>query len=81
MDIQTLNTSGAFDALERAIREDVTEYEVSTLGIPGLRHFVYKSRPHVQVTHPTWGEDYEEETARRRYVLLPVLVNDDHKLT
>lgn len=65
---QTLNSSGALDALNRSVRNGSTEYDVSVLGIPGLLHFVYKSRPHVQVTHPTWGDDYSDEMARRRYV-------------
>ncbi|KAM6494152.1 Trafficking protein Mon1 domain containing protein [Amanita muscaria] len=41
-------------------------YSVSDLGIPGLRHFVYKSRVHVQITMPTFEDPYDDIDARRR---------------
>lgn len=50
-----------------------TDYSVSNLGIPGLRHFVYKARPLVQITHPVYDDVYGEEDERRRYVALPCL--------
>ncbi|KAJ4489371.1 trafficking protein Mon1-domain-containing protein [Lentinula edodes] len=34
-----------------------SSYAISELGIPGLRHFVYKARGLVQVTYPVWEED------------------------
>ncbi|GAA5881996.1 hypothetical protein JCM1840_002092 [Sporobolomyces johnsonii] len=34
------------------------EYSLGELAIPGLRHFVYKSRALVQVTRPAWEGDY-----------------------
>ncbi|KAJ4486273.1 trafficking protein Mon1-domain-containing protein [Lentinula aciculospora] len=34
-----------------------SSYTASELGIPGLRHFVYKARGLVQVTYPVWGEE------------------------
>ncbi|KAJ4001050.1 trafficking protein Mon1-domain-containing protein [Lentinula boryana] len=34
-----------------------SSYTVSELGIPGLRHFVYKARGLVQVTYPLWEDD------------------------
>ena len=54
------------DMLEQNIRRERTEYDISVLNIPGLRHFVYKSRAHVQITHPEWGEDYADAENRRR---------------
>jgi vacuolar fusion protein MON1 len=45
-------------------------YGCSELGIPGLRHFLYKSRVHVQVTSPTWDDEYQSQDDRRRYVPL-----------
>ena len=43
-------------------------YGCSELGIPGLRHFIYKNRAHVQVTSPVWDDQYESLDAQRRYV-------------
>ncbi|KIK57167.1 hypothetical protein GYMLUDRAFT_61477 [Collybiopsis luxurians FD-317 M1] len=34
-------------------------YTVSELGVPGLRHFVYKARGLVQVTFPVWEDDVD----------------------
>jgi len=61
------------DAIERAIRT-TSNYSVSELNIPGLRHFAYKSRPHVQVTMPKWEDPYDTVGAQRRSVrlLLPL---------
>ncbi|THG94070.1 hypothetical protein EW145_g8218, partial [Phellinidium pouzarii] len=64
------------DAIERAILRRQTVYSAAALGIPGLRHFVYKSRPHVQVTHPEWGEDYADMEARRRLITLYQSLHD-----
>ena len=43
-----------------------TEYSVSGLGIPGLRHFVYKSRIQVQITQPIFESPYDQPEARKR---------------
>jgi hypothetical protein len=50
----------------KAFRTGATEYNVSQLGIPGLRHFVYKSRAHVQVTSPVFEDPYDDVNERRR---------------
>jgi hypothetical protein len=55
-------------AIIHAIRTGSTTYSVSELGIPGLRHFVYKSRAQVQVTVPVWEDPYDEVGERRRCV-------------
>lgn len=62
--LTTLQTSGLMSSLVKS--SNGNEYDVGMLGIPGLRHFVYKSRAHVQVTHPVWGERYALEADRRR---------------
>lgn len=36
------------------------------LSIPGLRHFVYKSRTYVQITSPSWEGEYEDINHRRQ---------------
>jgi len=52
------------DALQAAARAH--EYSVDELGIPGLRHFVYKSKAHVQITMPAFEEGYEDLEERGR---------------
>lgn len=59
-----LNDGESLKHLVRAARK--SSYSVDELGIPGLRHFFYKSRPNVQVTSPDFegieslGEDADE---------------------
>jgi vacuolar fusion protein MON1 len=63
---QKLESDGALKAIVNACREGPTEYTVSELGIPGLWHFVYKSRAQVQVTLPIFEDPYDDVNARRR---------------
>ena len=39
---------------------------MADLSIPGLRHFIYKSRAHVQITAPIYEEPYDDIKERRR---------------
>ena len=48
--IDQLESSSTIDALVEAAR--TAEYTLDDLQIPGLRHFIYKSRANVQVTMP-----------------------------
>lgn len=64
--LQRLEKEGSLEAVSTAIRSGDSTYSVSELGIPGLRHFFYKSRPHVQVTGPEFEEPYEDLQERRR---------------
>ncbi|KAF9924766.1 Vacuolar fusion protein mon1b [Linnemannia zychae] len=41
-------------------------FSVGDTGIPGLRHFLYKSRTNVQFTMPELTEPYSTSTARKR---------------
>ena len=41
---------------------------MADLSIPGLRHFLYKSRPQVQVTMPIYEDPYDDINERRRSV-------------
>ncbi|ORY89278.1 vacuolar fusion protein MON1, partial [Leucosporidium creatinivorum] len=45
------------------------QYSLGELAIPGLRHFLYKSKSHVQVTHPGYEGDYEVEENKIRRLL------------
>lgn len=70
--MQRLASDGLLKALSKAIIQGDTEYSVSSLGVPGLRHFVYKSRSHVQITMPTYEEPYDSLNEKRRYVSLQI---------
>jgi hypothetical protein len=61
----------------KALHNGVAEYSVSSLGVPGLRHFIYKSRPHVQVTLPRYEEPYDNEIDQRRLILLYQTIHDN----
>ena len=66
--IQRLEHDGTLANIEKAVRNGLTEYSVADLSILGLRHFVYKSRAHVQITTPTYEEPYDDIEERRRSV-------------
>lgn len=68
---QRLEHDGTLANIEKAVRDGrngLTEYSVADLSIPGLRHFVYKSRAYVQITTPTYEEPYDDIKERRRSV-------------
>ncbi|EMD39922.1 hypothetical protein CERSUDRAFT_112166 [Gelatoporia subvermispora B] len=67
---QRLQRGRLLDALTEAIHHGQTEYSVSDLGIPGLRHFLYKSRAHVQATMPLFEDPYNDLNEKRRLVTL-----------
>jgi hypothetical protein len=72
--LQRLEREGSLEAISNAIRSGDSAYSVSELGIPGLRHFFYKSRPHVQITGPEFEEPYED-LARAEKVTLGVRIS------
>jgi len=57
-------------ALIDAISRGETEYSVADLGVPGLLHFMYKSRAHVQVTMPLFEDPYHDLNEKRRLTTL-----------
>ncbi|OSD07264.1 DUF254-domain-containing protein [Trametes coccinea BRFM310] len=67
---QKLTGDGLLKNLSNAIRTGDTEYSVSDLGVPGLRHFVYKSRSHVQITMPLFEDPYDSLNEKRRLITL-----------
>lgn len=67
---QTLEREGLMRAVVHAITRGTTEYGVGDLAVPGLRHFMYKSRAHVQITAPRYEEPYDDAHEQRRCVLL-----------
>ncbi|KAI0648130.1 trafficking protein Mon1-domain-containing protein [Trametes meyenii] len=73
---QKLAHDGLLKTLSNAIAQGETEYSVSDLGVPGLRHFVYKSRSHVQITMPVFEEPYDNDEEKRRLITLYQTVFD-----
>lgn len=64
--LQRLEADGLLDSLAKSLNRSSSSYHVSVLGIPGLRHFLYKSRAQVQITHPRFDEPYDDLDERRR---------------
>ncbi|KAF8442896.1 DUF254-domain-containing protein [Boletus edulis BED1] len=73
---EKLNSTGLLDLISDVINSGKAQYCVSQLGIPGLRHFLYKSRPHVQITFPVLEDPYEEIEERRRLITMYQVVYD-----
>ncbi|KDR82664.1 hypothetical protein GALMADRAFT_57126 [Galerina marginata CBS 339.88] len=74
--INKLTTDGALTALLNAYQSNETDYSVSQLGIPGLRHFIYKSRTQVQITLPIFEDPYDQPHARKRIMTLYQILHD-----
>jgi hypothetical protein len=63
-----LESSGAVDALLNASQQ--SDYSITELAIPGIRHFVYKSKFHIQLTMPAFEEPYRTEEEQERWALI-----------
>ncbi|KAG6878090.1 hypothetical protein C0993_012417 [Termitomyces sp. T159_Od127] len=74
--ITRLEKDGTLDAIANACSSRQTEYAVGDLGIPGLRHFVYKSRSQVQITTPVFEDPYDSLQDRRRLITLYQTLHD-----
>jgi hypothetical protein len=74
--IGRLENDGTLASIEKSIRNGLTEYSVSDLSIPGLRHFIYKSRSLVQITAPIYEEPYDDINERRRLITLYQTLHD-----
>ncbi|KAI0345875.1 DUF254-domain-containing protein [Trametopsis cervina] len=73
---EKLERDGLIRAISNSVIKGTTEYAVGDLSIPGLRHFFYKSRSHVQVTMPAFEEPYDDLNERRRLITLYQTVHD-----
>ncbi|KAF8967063.1 vacuolar fusion protein MON1 [Flammula alnicola] len=74
--INKLSSDGTLKALVNAYQHNETDYSVSELGIPGLRHFIYKSRTQVQITLPNFEDPYDQVHARKRITTLYQTLHD-----
>lgn len=73
---QRLEKEGILDAITSACSSRQTRYSVADLGIPGLRHFVYKSRSQVQVAVPIFEDPYDNLEDHRRLITLYQTLHD-----
>ncbi|KAJ7133021.1 trafficking protein Mon1-domain-containing protein [Mycena filopes] len=73
---ERMENDGTLDLITAAFRTGQTEYSVAELGIPGLRHFLYKSRAQVQITCPTFEDPYDSIDERRRLTTLYQIIHD-----
>ncbi|KIY45577.1 DUF254-domain-containing protein [Fistulina hepatica ATCC 64428] len=71
-----LYADGTWSGIDSACRSGLTEYSAGELGIPGLRHFVYKARALVQITTPAFEEPYDDLGERRRLITLYQILHD-----
>lgn len=74
--VSKLEGDGTLDILAKNILSGETEYSISDLGIPGLRHFVYKSRAQVQITFPIFEDPYDNSNEKRRLITLYQTLHD-----
>ncbi|ODN75472.1 hypothetical protein L202_06607 [Cryptococcus amylolentus CBS 6039] len=58
--VEKLQHNGLLAQIQDAIPSH--PYTISTVGCPGLLHFVYKSRQHIQITQPTWEAPYNNDS-------------------
>lgn len=52
--------------LKRLADAPRARYSVGELGVPSLRHFVYKHKAAVQITAPAWEGEYEDADGEAR---------------
>ncbi|KAF5382550.1 hypothetical protein D9615_002841 [Tricholomella constricta] len=71
-----LEKEGILDAIADSCSSGKTQYSVADLGIPGLRHFVYKSRSQVQITAPIFEDPYDNLEDHRRLITLYQTLHD-----
>ncbi|KAF9568812.1 DUF254-domain-containing protein [Agrocybe pediades] len=74
--VKKITTDGSLTALINAYQAKEMDYSVGQLGIPGLRHFIYKSRQQVQITLPMFEDPYDQPHARKRLTTLYQTLHD-----
>ncbi|CAG8533827.1 3490_t:CDS:10, partial [Paraglomus brasilianum] len=61
--VEKLTLDGTLTFVEEIARND--GYAIADIGAPALRHFLYKSKPHVQHTMPMFTPPYDNPRERR----------------
>lgn len=74
--VKKLAVEGTLASLVHSFRTGQTVYSVADLGIPGLRHFVYKARAQVQTTYPVFDDPYDKANDRKRLITLYQTIHD-----
>ncbi|CAG8744353.1 34024_t:CDS:2, partial [Racocetra persica] len=59
-----LSACNALQEIEEASQNE--GYSIADIGVPGLRHFIYKSRMHVQYTSPTFVTPYNDPREKQK---------------
>ncbi|KAL1922880.1 uncharacterized protein VTP21DRAFT_9256 [Calcarisporiella thermophila] len=72
--VENMTSTGAFENLHEAIKRE--HYTIADIGIPGLRHFIYKSRVNVQFTSPPFTDFYPNLDDQRRVFRLYQYTHD-----
>ncbi|KAK9760745.1 Vacuolar fusion protein mon1 [Basidiobolus ranarum] len=72
--VEHLDQSGALQEMAQTV--DSEEYTLEELGIPGLRHFLYKSKQYVQITSPAYLPHYDSIDEQRRLFRMYQHVHD-----
>ncbi|CAG8553382.1 9388_t:CDS:10, partial [Ambispora gerdemannii] len=62
--IKQLSSTTALKDLENAILNN--EYSIADVGVPGLRHFIYKTKQHVQYTSSEFARPYNTPREKRK---------------
>ena len=63
-----MTQSGCLFSLQESIRN--AEYSVDDVGVPGIRHFMYKSKVNIQYTQSLFGEPYNRSSEEQTRIYL-----------
>ncbi|CAG8458034.1 13062_t:CDS:10 [Rhizophagus irregularis] len=63
--VEELTSCNALQAIEEVSQSE--GYSIADVGAAGLRHFIYKSRKHVQYTSPTFMAPYNDPHEKQKY--------------
>ncbi|CAG8520654.1 44309_t:CDS:10 [Gigaspora margarita] len=61
---EELSACNALQEIEKASQNE--GYSIADIGVPGLRHFIYKSRTHVQYTSPAFVAPYGDPREKQK---------------
>ncbi|CAG8631021.1 8386_t:CDS:10 [Acaulospora morrowiae] len=62
--VEQMSTGKILQSVEDALQNEV--YSIADVGVPGLRHFIYKSRTHVQYTSPIFVAPYNNPREKQK---------------
>ncbi|TIB69141.1 hypothetical protein E3P77_00713 [Wallemia ichthyophaga] len=64
---QTMVDQGVFDDIYKGASDSI--YSCGDVSVPGLRHFIFKSKANVQITCPTYDSIYAQDMHSRQRLL------------